>query len=198
MRTLTIAFVLTLTPTAAPADPADWQSDPVCRMVFHAVLEGLYEDGIPDSVVDSIVPKAGTDPVKRSFVVQCPLCHPVYEAFAAYQKRPTFAGDKRNTFGKGLDAETVKALTSDIPRTRLLALKPLVRTWVERRLTAMRLTAEEKKDWTTKLGERSAQGKAELARLIASDPNYKGWSGYWGCAACNGTTDACEAVKTKK
>jgi hypothetical protein len=31
-----------LTPTPKPAEkPADWQADPVCHMVFFAVLEGL-------------------------------------------------------------------------------------------------------------------------------------------------------------
>jgi hypothetical protein len=184
----------------APARPTAWQGDPVCRMVFHAVLEGLYEDGVPNAVVDAVVPrqpKPGVDPVKRSFVAQCPLCHPVYEAFAAYQKRPAFAADPagRDTFGKGLDTAVVEALTADDPKTRLQALAPLVKRWVERRLTAMRLTAAEKVEWEAKLADRSREGKAFLAVLMKSDPSYKGWSWYWGCAACNGTTDACRAVK---
>jgi hypothetical protein len=149
-------------------------------------------------VVDAIVPrepKVGADPVKRSFVAQCPLCLPVYEAFAAYQKRPAFAGAKRNTFGKGLDPVAAKELMADDPKVRLKALAPLVKRWVERRLTSMRLTEAEKADWTAKLGERSQQGKSLLTALIKSDPDYKGWSWYTGCAACNGATDACQAVK---
>ena len=55
----------------------DWQKDPVCRMVFFAVLEGLYEDGVPGDVVDSIVPRKvgkGKHRMKTSFVFSCPLC----------------------------------------------------------------------------------------------------------------------------
>ena len=86
-----------------PAKPVtDWKADPVCQMVFFAVLEGLYTDGVPDDVIEAVVSppeKPGAAPLARNFVPQCPLCHPVYEAFALYQKRPTFAGDgKQNTF----------------------------------------------------------------------------------------------------
>ena len=183
-----------------PPKPIDWQDDPVCRMVFHAVLEGLYEDGVSDAVVDAIVPreaKSGDDPVKKSFVAKCPLCHPVYEAFAAYQKRPAFSGDsaKRNTLGKGLDAAVVKDLTGADLQKRLKALAPLVQKWVAVRLASMRLTKKETLDWQAQLSERSEQGKSMLYELMHKDPHYKDWSGYWGCAACNGTTDACRAMK---
>jgi hypothetical protein len=190
------------TPTPKPAEkPLDWQADPVCHMVFFAVLEGLYQDGVPDEVVDSIVPrhpKDGQNPVKTSFVFECPLCHPVYEAFALYQRRPAFSGDekRRTTFGKGIDPELITALTSEQARTRLGALAKLVHRWVEYRLTMMRLSDTEKQEWVKKLGERSNEGRKHLSDLLGKDPAYKGWSIYWGCAACNGTTGACEAVTT--
>ncbi|HJZ92831.1 MAG TPA: hypothetical protein VKE40_18295 [Gemmataceae bacterium] len=182
----------------AAAKPASWQDDPVCQMVFFAVLEGLYTDGVPAEVVDSIVPptKEGDDSVKTSFVIECPLCHPVYEAFRLYQQRKPFAdAPKRDTFGKGIDPELVKKLKSATPITRLTALKVLVQNWVERRLTMMRLTEDEKRDWTAKIGERGSQGRGQLTRRLASDPDYKGWSLYWGCAACNGSEGACSLVK---
>jgi hypothetical protein len=178
--------------------PVDWKDDPVCQMVFFAVLEGLYTDGVPAEVVDSIVPpkKEGDASVKNSFVIECPLCHPTYEAFRLYQGRKPFASDlKRDSFGKGLDPELVDDLKSKSAMTRLKALHELVRAWVERRLTMMRLTAEEKKEWTRKIGERSRQGKGELSKRLGSDPDYKGWSMYWGCAACNGSEHGCSAVK---
>lgn len=179
--------------------PADWKDDPVCRMVFFAVLEGLYTDGVPDSVVDSIVlrqPKDGTNPVKSSFVIQCPLCHPVYEAFATYQKRPAFNDDaKRSTFGKGIKPELETKLLDRNNMTRLMALAELIGPWIERKLIAMRLTPDELKDWQVKLATRSNEGKRELIKLLGSDPNYKGWTTYWGCAACNGTTAACRQAK---
>ena len=46
----------------------------------------------------------------------------------------------------------------------------------------MRLTEVEKKQWTKKHNERSNQGRAFLSDLIGTDPNYKGWSIYWGYA----------------
>lgn len=197
---LTLSMVLAWASPARGSDPLpDWHADPVCQAVFFAVLEGLYADGVPDAVVDAIVPrspKAGQNPVKTSFVVQCPLCQPVYEAFALYQKRPAFAGDgKRNTFGKGVEPDLEKQLVSPDPRTRLSALKILVQRWVGRRLTAMRLTEAEKAEWTVKLNERSGQGRGLLSVLLRADPAYKGWSLYWGCAACNGTTAACGEVE---
>jgi hypothetical protein len=178
----------------------DWKDDPVCQMVFFAVLEGLYTDGVPDEVIDSIVPrqvKDGDNPLKTSFVAQCPLCHPVYEAFSLYQRRQGFSGEgkKRNTFGKGIPADLEKALLSKQPSMRLKALSPLVKLWVERRLTMMRLTEAEKREWGSKLAVRSQQGKNSLSDLIDKDPHYQGWSVYWGCAACNGTTAACDQLK---
>src|SRR4051794_38029157 len=70
--------------------PADWKEDPVCKMVFFAVLEGLYEDGVANEAVDNIVGKTkdGKTEIRHTFVFQCPLCHPVYEAFRLYQHRP--------------------------------------------------------------------------------------------------------------
>lgn len=192
---------------AQPADKAskkpatDWKDDPVCQMVFFAVLEGLYADGVPDDIVDSIVPRkknADDNPLKASFVVQCPLCHAVYEAFSLYQQRPGFGGDekKRITFGKGLDAKWVKELKSSDNHIRLTALRLLLQSWIERRLTMMRLTDSEKGAWTDKLGERSEQGRVILSKLRRDDPHYKTWSPYWGCAACNAALDANRVLTT--
>jgi hypothetical protein len=193
-------------PPAKSAEPAaekavGWKDDPVCRMVFFAVLEGLYEDGVPDEAVDGVVPrrpKEGTIPIKRSFVIECPLCNPVYEAFALYQKRPAFNDDaKRNTFGKGIDPKLLGQLKSEETRVRLGALRQLVQGWVERRLTAMNLTEEQKQDWRQRIAQRSHQGTNFLSALIGTDPNYKGWSTYWGCAACRGSTAACRVLEVR-
>lgn len=198
------AFAPADPPTPAPtADPpkadakpaAQWADDPAGRLVFHAVLEGLYEDGVQDAAVDGVVPKnpkAGVDPVKHTFVTGCGLCLPVYEAFAAYQRRPTFAGSKRATLGKGLDAKEADALASDDVRTRHGALAVCVQRWVERRMTAMRLTPAERADWDAKLAERAKDGKNLLLSLMKDDSAYRGhgWSWYTGCAACNGVSKA--------
>jgi hypothetical protein len=204
-----LAALAALATPLAPADPVpakksppakadDWKSDPVCRMVFFAVLEGLYDDGVSTEAVDAVVgrkTKGGAGELKTTFVIECPLCHPVYEAFHAYQQRPAFAGGKRDSFGKGLEAKLESGLRSEYLITRQRALAVVVQRWVGRRLDLMRLSPEEKSEWSRRLQERSMQGKARLRELMAREPWYKGWSMYYGCAACNGTTDACRALR---
>jgi hypothetical protein len=179
---------------AEPKSPWDWKEDPVCRMVFFAVLEGLYQDGVSSAAADSVVgkTKASAAEIKQTFVFQCPLCHPVYEAFRLYQQRPTFR-DKGDTLGKGLEARLERDLRSKQLRTRQDALQACVHRWVERRLTQMRLSAEEKNDWARRLEERSQQGNALLTRLKGSDPWYRSW-GYGFCAACKGCTGVCQSL----
>jgi hypothetical protein len=181
---------------AGPKPAKDWKEDRVCRMVFFAVLEGLYEDGVSSEAADNVVGKTKDAPaqIKHTFVFQCPLCHPVYEAFRLYQQRPRFR-DKGNTFGKGLDPKLERDLRSERLRTRQTALQAVVHRWVERRLAGMRLSAKEKNDWARRLEERSQQGNALLSGLKTTDPWYRGW-GYGFCAACKGCTGVCKALKT--
>jgi hypothetical protein len=192
-------------PTKAdsPAKPAskpidDWKQDPVCKMVFFAVLEGLYEDGVSSSAVDSVVGKSKDAPaeIKATFVIQCPLCHPVYEAFRLYQQRPQFR-DKGDAFGKGIDPKLETNLRSTTLRTRQGALQVLVHRWVERRLAQMGLSDEQKMDWARRLEERSKQGDDLLRKLRDTDSWYGGW-GYGFCAACKGCTAVCNDLKTPK
>jgi hypothetical protein len=184
-------------PKAGPAKVTDWKADPACRLVFHAVLEGLYEDGVPDDVVNNIVPpdKTGREKMRRSFVLDCPLCQPAFEAFCAYQSRPKFSdGSKASTFGKGLPEAVRKGLLSDNLSTRLVTLRGPIRGWVEARLRSMKLTPEERQKWWDDIAARSGQGAATLSAHRAADPWYKSWSGYWGCAACKGSEDAAGAL----
>src|SRR5205085_530129 len=114
-------------PKKALKPPPDWKADPVCKMVFFAVLEGLYEEGVSSDAVDSVVGKSkdGKTEIKQTFVFECPLCHPVYEAFRAYQQRPLFR-DKGNAFGKGLDEKLETQLRDKNRLTRQGALQTLV------------------------------------------------------------------------
>src|SRR5215510_1021464 len=126
-------------PTAAKV--TDWKADPACRLVFFAVLEGLYEDGVSDEIVNNIVPpdKKGREKMRRSFVLDCPLCQPAFEAFCVYQARPKFSdGGKSSTFGKGLPDSVTKGLLSDTLSTRLITLRKPICEWVERRLRTMK------------------------------------------------------------
>jgi hypothetical protein len=183
---------------ANPSPVKDWKADPACRLVFFAVLQGLYEDGVSDEVVNNIVPpdKKGREKMRHSFVLDCPLCLPAYEAFCAYQSRPRFTGeDKPAVLGKGLPEETVQGLMSKTLSTRLITLRKPIKQWVERRLVAMKLDESERQKWWEDISARANQGTATLRGLQTADPWYKNWSGYWGCAACLGSSDACRDLK---
>ena len=179
-----------------PVKPVDWKTDPVCQMVFFAVLEGLYTDGVPDDVVDAVVPREGK--LAKNFIPECPICHPVYEAFALYQKRPTFAGDgKQNTFGSGgLSAEIANALKSkELPTRVKQGISPLVQKYVSARLAKMNLSPEQKQEWDAKLRERAGQGgKLYSAYRFTPAGKELGWNFYGGCGACGGTEAACKTT----
>jgi hypothetical protein len=210
MRTLLLVVIMLAMgpvsngdPTPSPALPKkiDWKEDPACRLVFHAVLEGLYEDGVSDDVVNNIIPKdkEGREKMKRSFVLDCPLCQPAFEAFCVYQSRPKFSdGSLKSTFGKGFDEKIQQGLMSDSTSTRLIALRTPIREWVERRLKSMKLEEPQRERWWKEINDRSNSGTATLRDLIRKDPDYKNWSGYWGCAACLGSCDACKVLKLGK
>jgi hypothetical protein len=190
---LLVIAALTLPANPSGAKPvADWQTDPACRLVFFAVLQGLYEDGVSDEVVNNIVPpdKQGREQMRHSFVLDCPLCLPAYEAFRAYQGRP------RNgpVLGQGLPAKTVEGLLSKTLSVRLMTLRGPIKRWVEARLITMKLTDEERQQWWTDITARVGQGRSTLEGLKKADPWYQGWSGYWGCAACLGAEDACRGL----
>ncbi|MCE9562394.1 MAG: hypothetical protein K8U57_10100 [Planctomycetes bacterium] len=194
-------------PVAEPpaAKAVDWKDDPVCQMVFFAVLEGLYRDGVSDDVVECIVPKTPNpekDALRKNFIPECPICHPVYEAFALYQKRPNFKDDgKRNAFGKGeLAPEIVKAFKSEDLQTRVKeGIQPLVGKYVAAHLAKMNLSAEEKQEWSKKLKERVKEGTSLHLKLRATEEGrLLGWSFYGGCGACLGTSAACRKVLTEK
>lgn len=177
-----------------PTVVKDWKADPACRLVFFAVLQGLYEDGVSDEVVNNIVPpdKKGREKMRHSFVLDCPLCQPAYEAFCVYQSRPRFTDeDKASSLGKGLPEKTVDGLMSKAVSTRLITLRGPIKRWVENRLVSMKLDTTERQKWWDDIVARAGQGTGTLRGLIEKDPWYKGWSGYWGCAACLGSQDAC-------
>lgn len=200
MRTKLMSIALLSAAVAAPAfheSPAPdsrWQDDPACRMVFFATLEGLYTDGIATEVVDLIVPR-GDDSIQRSFVLQCPLCHPVYEAFRLYQSRQPFAmdPDKTDTFGRAKpDPELLKALRSEDVYTRIRAMGGLVRPWIEKRLAMMRLTEAETKEWKDRLLKRVEEGDRQFKKLKQTEGTVysKHWLFYDGCQACKAVEGA--------
>ena len=171
---------------------ANWHQNADCRLVFFATLEGLYEDGIPNDVVDLVLGRDSklSNGVKHDFVFRCELCHAVYDAFALYRQRPRFNGSEADTFKAGaIDATLRKRLSSEVARTRVFAMGELVQPWVKRKLLALNISDEDKKELMVRLMSLVSKGISLGRKALMTDPEYKGWPGYGGCQAC-------EAVKT--
>ncbi|HYE19935.1 MAG TPA: hypothetical protein VEA69_15910 [Tepidisphaeraceae bacterium] len=167
---------------------AKWRTDPACQLVFFAVLEGLYTDGVPDEAVNLIVPPdAGGDGVKHSFVFRCPLCHAAYEAFVLYQNRTAFngSGEKRSTMGGAFDPKVLEGLKSKEVRTRVYTMGAMIRPWIERRMRMTQMGEAEQKALLKRLLDYAAEGD-KLFRTLRAEPGsvYREWMFYGGCQAC--------------
>jgi hypothetical protein len=196
---LVTTLVMFLTGAAAPPlrqdeDPTkiDWAQDRTCQLVFHAVLEGLYADGVPNDVVDRVLdigPNSQKKGFDMHFVYCCPLCHPTYEAFRLYRSRGSFYGrkDGLDTFGPGLEPSLTRQLLHVDVKVRLEALHKIIQRWVTLRLDAMRLTPVEKAEWAERLALRRKAGMLHLekSRFAGKEAGFK------GCAICDGSADAC-------
>lgn len=169
-----------------------WPGERTSQLVFFAVLEGLYQDGFPNDLVDRVLDRRdGAEfHYETNFVVTCKLCGPVFEAFRLYRERPNFVGVKgeANTFGTGPAAEVIAALRSEDAKTRRGAVQQLVTTWIERRLAAMKLTDEErmKIDWDFQVFRK--EGMSALQSNQANG-HYEGWT---TCPSCEGGVEACQ------
>jgi hypothetical protein len=202
------AVVLCLSTVAKPPDvekPVEKNAPravSVAPLVFFAVLEGLYTDGVSNEDVDAILatdPKTKKPRFEEHFVQQCPLCSPALDAFVLYRSRRDFSqqykdGHWKNNFGTGLDANLSKKLHSDNKAERLEAIQKLVDTWVRRRLDSMRLTPEEQVAWTKALEDGRNQGMGRLKQLQAGGGKnaYTDWK---GCAICDGAAGACKRLR---
>lgn len=118
----------------------DWHKDSDCRLVFHAVLEGLYEDGVPTAIVERILGAQDRDEEHpmRCFVFRCKLCHAVYEAMALYRRRPAFnGGGGADTFGVfASDPAQAKLLANSDTGLGSLDMGKLIQPWIKRKLLA--------------------------------------------------------------
>ncbi|MEE3367867.1 MAG: hypothetical protein VX346_00845 [Planctomycetota bacterium] len=189
----------------------EWEKDPVCKAVYDAVLQGLYRDRVSDEIVTNIVGKQAAkndrktlrERMKRSFVLDCPLCEPTFAAFLAYQSRKSDRIPK-STRGvskraPGLTATLQKKLLSNDTETRLRGLAPVVQQWVLVKLKSKTvITPVEILKWKKRVEQKSNQGKSKLLSLMKNTKDYRQWSPYWGCAACNGSRDATLNWKTRQ
>jgi len=117
------------------------------KLIFYAVLEGLFEDGVAGEALELILPDARSmtledAPEKTNFVYACPICMPTFDALRLYQARlPFYAqkGTKYNTYGPGLSEEIMKELRGT-PFQRRDAIEALINQWIQRRLDNLKLT----------------------------------------------------------
>jgi hypothetical protein len=185
-------------PAAPPVAPggehcraaADARSPDLRRELFFAVLEGLYEDGVENDVVDALLqpdPETGSP---MSFVWGCPICMPSFDALRLYRARPRLTDKlERDTFGPGLAPVVRERLLSSSFEERQRALEPLVRSWVERRMARLRLDDAERAIWRREIETRAKDGMGQLAMA-----RERGWAGALGrvgeCALCRGAESA--------
>ncbi len=178
---------------AAKARRSDF--DETTRFVFHAVLEGLYEDGLSDADVKQILMRKEKQTYFH-FIYSCPLCGATIWALEAYRERPkSFYGLKfdGSTFGPGLTEAQHAQLFSDDPKVRLTVINALVQTWLERRMKAMRLTDAERAQLLEALEKKRQAGMDALVSfrkkqhgenfgVAEAAPAYVGLE---ECAVCN-------------
>src|SRR5436190_20481243 len=90
LATIAVAVVWRLhgaenSPTNNPHAP--WFQTRASQLVFFAVLEGLYRDGVSNDVVDLIIPSdknCSSQFDLEHLVYACPICHPAFEALRLY------------------------------------------------------------------------------------------------------------------
>lgn len=204
---LSITFILTATIRPLTATSIDSQADhisfpahPITQLVFFAVLEGLYEDGVSNEAVDRIIPpdkEHGGYIYTEHFIYGCPMCSPAFEAFRLYRSREKLAhlkpvgfGPDRylDTFGKGLSEEVFAQLKSPDRETRLKAIEGLINIWVDRRITAMRLSSEERQVLVSQLEAGKEKG-GELLERFKKEGQYGVEATRLNCAVCKGAAE---------
>ena len=168
------------------------------KLIFYAVLEGLFEDGVAGEALELILPDARSmtledAPEKTNFVYACPICMPTFDALRLYQARlPFYAqkGTKYNTYGLGLSEEIMKELRGT-PFQRRDAIEALINQWIQRRLDNLKLTDCERDQVEENLSAMRKKGE-EMLKRFQSEKNYNGFKKYYEnwkkCAACSGAS----------
>ena len=164
----------------------------VKQMIFFAVMEGLYRDGVSTETAELLIGKSEKAKGRRYFVYACPLCMPAENAIRTYAVRADFrTKDHRDTFGDGLPEATRDLLASEEPMVRVNALQELILKWVQTYQERRRLTPEEAAEWRIHLDGMREKGNAMLENYLKmggkSAREYEGWE---KCPACEGSNGA--------
>lgn len=161
---------------------------PYERHIFFAVLEGLYQDGVSNEVVDRILVLDEQTKFPANFVWACPACMPAYNAFRLYRGRPDFQEKApRDTFGPGLAPALTERLTAVDLAIVQRALEELIATWMNRRMEALRLTEPERAEWRIVMEERRKQGMSYLEGYRESLGGS--YASMKTCPICEGAND---------
>jgi hypothetical protein len=154
------------------------------HFIFFAILEGLFEDAVPDDTVNKILERSDQG-AYANFVYACGICCPSIEGFRAYLARHNFSyGRKGDMIGEpNLPENISKLILEGTGEARRAGLHMLINRYLQRRMEQLRMTGDERRAWAAELGERRKKGMEYL----------KAWKLPWKeCPSCEG---ACEAFK---
>jgi hypothetical protein len=179
-----------------PPNASDYSAE--TRLIFFAVLEGLYQDGVNGEALELLNPGetemwVKDQPDRTNFVYTCPICMPTFDALRLYQSRKRFYGQKGtrySTFGQGLSESVLKQLKGS-PQERRDAIQLLIQRWVGQRLDGMSLSKTERGEIEDRLKEMKKDGEEALKRFQKNahgstfTEHYKGWK---KCPACDGAS----------
>jgi hypothetical protein len=202
-------------PPAAPPAAASpgghleaWPDDVAGRLVFFAVLEGLFLDGVQDAVVAAVLDErpeenavdvATSDPRaawharldRTLFVPGCQLCAPVHAAFSTYRARGSFGlkppsgpGRTRDAFGGGLPEDVAGRLTHADRAVRVAALQTVVARWVDEALDRRCVPAHERAALALWMRDARERGMEQLRAMQRDRPALL--ASWPACASCDG------------
>jgi hypothetical protein len=160
--------------------------------IFFAVLEGCYVDGTDNESVDHMLAVDERSGRPENFVWSCPICMPARDALRVYRARPEFDGrkDAIDTFGPGLDAETIQALASPFLDIRQSAINKRVDHWLAKRVETLRLNDFEKAEWQRAMEEMRKKGMAMLA-AYKTESRPGTYAEMKTCPFCEAANSAC-------
>jgi uncharacterized C2H2 Zn-finger protein len=152
------------------------------RFLFHAIYEGLIEDGAQPAAVKAILDKRD-----EWFVPKCPICDSVFSAFRAYFVYSDNHGWKTGRddgmpdwYGRGWSVETLANLKHAEIKRRHGAFQALVEKYVDRRFETVRMTAERKDRMKEALKIGMKQGLESL-KATGSEDHFPA-----SCPSCEG------------
>lgn len=169
-----------------PARAETVSDDQFQQFVFFAVLEGLYQQSLPDATVDRLLERDMQTGQPYLFVYACPICHPTYDALTLYRSRRPFLGDKagRRDFRAELAPALLVRLNSDDPAVRADAFGDMLAGFIARKVAASRWSSEEAAAWQQKFLEAKKEGESHLREYQAANNHTYRWMK--SCSMCRG------------